>query len=216
MTAPDGREARRDIELDAALRREETHARAQASRARVVLDRVLSIAAAFVALCALAVSVYQTHIMREQQRLGAWPSLSLYQSNVEGYKRVARNVGLGPVLVRQVEVRVDSQPARRWGVALERLVGGAYLDSVQQDTASRIVTSYFGRGSVLLPGESLEMLSASGPVARRLNAEAARLSVRVCYCSFYADCWEVTTDAVEPSPVRACPAAADTTRDFGS
>lgn len=199
-------------------RAEQAEVRA-ARRARIQLDRVLSLSAALVALCALAVSVYQTKIMREQQRASAWPSLYLYSSNVDGWSREVRNLGLGPALVRSVVVTVDSQPVRDWGDALERLGDKPLMDSVERaaarDTSIQVFTNTFARGSVLLPGEKTVLVRVTPPsLGRRIErtTRGRRLAIEVCYCSFYDDCWTVGTRRMEPESVRAC--VADSTRQF--
>ena len=185
-----------------------------ASRSRRIADRtnrLLSSAAGFVAVSALVVSAYQTYIMRQQQKMSAWPYLQLYSSNADGAGLFMRNVGLGPVLVRSVEVSIDGRPARRWGDVFRAVRGG---DSAQ---ANSTVTSDVGPGSVLLPGGTTEVLRVVAPAALvTLMHEAAsrdRLVRRVCYCSLYQDCWLSDSRLREPAPVRAC--AVDSTRAFG-
>ena len=79
-----------------------------------LLQRVLSGSAALVAVSALLVSMYQTKIMREQQRMSAWPYVRLIKSNVPSYARVIDNLGLGPALVRSVVITVDGRPTTTW------------------------------------------------------------------------------------------------------
>ena len=151
------------------------------------------------------VTTYQTKIMREQQRASAWPYVSLYHNNAHGGSELAvRNVGLGPALVRSVEVTVDGRPARTWGGMLHAVAG---LDSATPLTYSTI-TSDVGRGSVLLPGSEVENFRLVGPPDLVSKLEQAvrrdRVVRRLCYCSLYDECWTARSDSAEPSPVRAC------------
>lgn len=208
MTSPEERAPRRDAELDAALRRDETYARAQASRARVVLDRVLSASAGLVALSALAVSVYQAYMGRQQQKMSVWPYL--YGGNIgpgatRPYEYRVWNQGVGPMLVEQVALFVDGKPMPTWQSA-RRAVG------IPDDSVRDEVYSSFGSASVLLPGQERSLVSIGGPGARAFwRAAQDRVRLRVCYCSLYGDCWVRAPEAPRPQPVKACVATpADT------
>lgn len=155
-------------------------------------------------------SAYQAYLAREQQRMSAWPYVSLDNSNAAGAHFFVRNVGLGPALVRAVEVTVDGRPARTWGAVVRAAVGG--------DTALSYstVSSSLGAGTVVLPGAAVETFRLVGPpaVAERLHQAATRDRIvrRVCYCSLYRECWWADSRTQGQEPVRAC--AADTARAF--
>jgi hypothetical protein len=173
-------------------------------------DRLLSVCAVIVAVSSVAVAVYQTRIMREQQKASAWPYVA--QSNSlprEGaYTRTVENSGIGPAIVRTFQVRVDGRPHRDWASAVRALTG------IEGDGG--LMYSSIGAGTVLLPGTSRTVLTLPpGPVALSFWQQAqTRLATRVCYCSVYGDCWLATADTAttEPAPVRAC--TADSTADF--
>ena len=176
---------------------------------RVILDRALSASAGIVAISALLVSVYQAYIARQQVRMSAWPYVT--QGNTGGgtdWAWVVANVGLGPALVRSMRVDVDGKAVRDWGAF------GTTMLAVDETTLKarlrehRVTTSTIRRGTVLLPGNTTELLRISGgPFAgamrQLLNDE--RVSVRFCYCSLYQECWVNDSRAPEPAPVRACP-----------
>jgi hypothetical protein len=71
-------------------------------------------------------------------------------------------------------------------------------------------------GSVLLPDKTVTVVKIpAGDAAAQFweQAQTARLSIRVCYCSLYGECWLSDSHAEEPSSVGACPAEAD--KEFG-
>lgn len=183
--------------------REERRARARGGRT----DRLLSASAGVVAASALAVSVYQAYITREQQRLSAWPYVVQYHSTADGYRYSMRNLGVGPALVRSMRVRIRGRFVRTWS-DVGRAVFGDTVDALfRRDTAS-VVTTTFGRGSVLLPGDVVTMVDVRGrrvplALARVLQNDSAFVTT-VCYCSLYRDCWAAASDATDPRPVRAC------------
>ena len=177
-------------------------------RARRFLDRALSASAGIVALSALAVSVYQTKIMREQQRASAWPYVRVghnWDQPGHGYSIHVGNDGLGPAAVRAVQVRVDGVARPNWNAVVRALLG--------RDT--RAYFSTFHRGSVLLPGTDRPIVQlpvdsealafwreAQRPIASDTSHE--RLEIEACYCSLYEECWRITSESEEPERVRAC------------
>jgi hypothetical protein len=178
-------------------------------RARVLLDRAVSASAGLVALCALAVSVYQAMISRQQQRMSVWPYVMQYNSGRDGgYFREVQNAGVGPALIGWSEVIVDGRPRRTWGDVLRALTR-------TNDSTFQLVYSALPPGSVLLPGTTQDLIElAPGPFAQAIHAsiDSGRLVTRVCFCSLYEECWIATSGARKPTPVRAC--VVDTTRAF--
>jgi hypothetical protein len=198
---------------------EERSARVRANRARAALDRALSASAGLVALCALGISFYQAYLTREQQRASVWPRLDLMMTTGgPAYARMVRNQGLGPALVRSVEVTVDGRPVRRWGEVARLLLGDSADAMIARDSTLTFEVNTVTRGLVIQPGTTVYHLRVeNSPIVRRVERAAARrLRTRVCYCSLYNDCWAVREGAdIDPAPVDACPARPDTAREFG-
>jgi hypothetical protein len=165
------------------------------------LDRWLSIAAGVGAICAVAISLYQAALAREQQRASAWPYLTQSNSYVPGqpYTRQVENQGVGPARVRSFEVRVDGRPVDSWDMAVKILTGKA---------ASGLVYSSFGRGNVVPPGTARTLLQLpAGDQAMSFWVGAqTRLFTVICYCSIYDECWRADSRTEEPAAVRTCPA----------
>jgi hypothetical protein len=172
------------------------------------VDRWLSIAAGVGAICAVAISLYQAALAREQQRASAWPYLHQSNSYAAGqpYTRLVENQGVGPARVRSFEVLVDGRPVRTWDAAAQALAGNA---------ESELVYTSFGRGSVLPPGTTLTLLRVPpGDQAQAFwQGAQTRLEAVICYCSIYDECWQADTRAEEPVAVRSC--RHDTATAFG-
>ena len=172
------------------------------------VDRWLSMAAAVGAICAVAISLYQAALAREQQRASAWPYLNQSNSYVPGqpYTRQVENQGVGPARIRSFEVLVDGRPVRTWDDAVRALTGKA---------DPGLVYSSFGRGSVVPPGTTLTLLRLPPGNQAGVFWEGVqtRLETVICYCSIYEECWQTATRADEPVAVRAC--RHDSTTAFG-
>ena len=166
-----------------------------------VPDRVLSIAAIVAAIAAVVVAVYEARISREHQRLSVWPYVSQFNTYPPGepYARRVGNVGIGPALVRSVQMQVDGRSVRRWNEAVHALTG---------ESAPDLIYSSVGRGTVILPGAVVDVLKLPpGERATRFWSEVQteRFSLRVCYCSLYQECWLSDSREEEPQRVDVCP-----------
>jgi hypothetical protein len=171
------------------------------------VDRVLSLAAGVAAVTAVAISLYQASLAREQLRASAWPYLGQSNSFITGqpYLRNVSNAGVGPARVRAFTVLVDGRPVRTWDDAVRALTGEA---------EPALVYSSFGRGTVLPPGASRTLLTlpSGARAAKFWLAAQTRLRTAVCYCSVYDECWQADSRAEEPTAVRAC--TGDSTATF--
>jgi len=142
----------------------------------------VAIAAGVVGVAALAVSIYETHLMREQQRAEVWPILEAW-STFEPGRMFALNVankGIGPAILKSVTVAVDGEPVQSWNEVLTRTLG---TDSV--DYGMSAVT-----GNVIAAGESVTLISLlSEDHVRSVWEASQRVSLELCYCSVFKECW---------------------------
>lgn len=76
-------------------------------------DALAAVIASLVGLLALIVAGYTAYIQRQQVRAQVWPHLDVGQSTFPPSIYVV-NQGVGPAIVRSVEVRVDGRPQPDW------------------------------------------------------------------------------------------------------
>jgi hypothetical protein len=172
-------------------------------------DRIMAVSAVVVALASLVVAVYEARTNREYQKVSVWPYVT--QSNAwvpgEPYSRTLSNLGVGPALVKSFQVSVDGGPRRDWAEVSRALTGRP---------APELVYYSVRAGSVLLPDKPVPLVKIPpGEAAQRFweQAQTTRLSIRLCYCSLYDDCWVSDTRTDQPSPVGSCPREPD--KEFG-
>src|SRR5215831_14236323 len=73
-------------------------------------DRIISISAMLVGLGSLFIVLYQTELIREQQKASVLPYLLIaYNTSDKGSYIALLNVGLGPALIEHVRVRHGGQ-----------------------------------------------------------------------------------------------------------
>ncbi len=171
------------------------------------VDRFLSLCAGLAAITAVAVSLYQTSLAREQLRASAWPYLSQGNSfnGSSPYRFVLSNEGIGPARVRSFHVYADGRPMRTWNETVRVFTG---------EGEPALLYSAFHRGTVVPAGVTKDLLTLpNGPRAIAFFVAAqARLRTVVCYCSVYDECWRGDSEVDEPAPVKAC--AEDSTTVF--
>jgi len=165
-----------------------------------VVDRILSVSAIISAIAAVAIAAYEARIDRDYQRISVWPYVSQFNTHPPGenYTRNVKNSGIGPARVRSYQVRVDDKLVRTRDELFQRTIGEA-------KPRSFLTYSSFGNGDILLPGETVTLLTLRGGAeADSFHAAIGRVSTRVCYCSLYDECWIDDSTKREPTPVRQC------------
>ncbi len=177
-------------------------------------------AAGFSAACALAVSAYTALLQRQQVKAQVWPILSWGVSaadktdaDPDGGAPVMhhefafnlRNDGVGPAIVRSMEVTLDGKPLRDWGEAMDAL----YPKPIEEPFARGAHYTVI-HGRVFAAGASVDALAPNAEeLTHRFYDEYERIAVNLCYCSVLDDCWLLHAQGLkvrpEPEPVHSCP-----------
>ena len=168
---------------------------------------LVGLSAVVIGVCALGVSLYETHLMREEQRLAALPLLELLRSHQIDDSDTdasrwrmsfhAENVGIGPALIRDFTVTVDGEPHRTWESAIKALIG-------------RDIDVMYGQSSIngrtIPPERQITMFDLKdNEFAGEILQNFDRLDFAACYCSVFNDCWTTSYRTFgESVPVEAC------------
>lgn len=177
-------------------------------------EMLVGVSAVFIGVCALVVSLYETQLMREEQRSSVLPIVELARSHYTKADSPEKwrlslhieNVGIGPALVRDFRVTVDGEPHPTWASAIKALLGEGVPISYGQSTingrtvpAERMITMF-----------DLSNIEISTSIVAEMDD--GRLNFEACYCSVFDECWK--TDFVGGSSgVTSVPQC---TRDEGS
>lgn len=142
-------------------------------------DAVAAVIATLVGLLALLVSGYTAHVQRQQVRAQVWPYLLVGNDDPKQAIEVL-NKGVGPALVRSVQVWIDGRPQASWDGVLTTL--GIPPHRYQDSTLN---------GNVLSPGEQVTWMRVSDNATflRFRDAYRARMGTEICFCSTLGDCW---------------------------
>lgn len=157
----------------------------------------------FIAVLALLVSLDQAWQTRKHDKLSVRPYVyvSFRHSYEEGAGWTYSNFGLGPAILKSFEVRVDGVPQVDWEGALRSLaiVEGGPDKPATEWTVPRV-------GAVMEPGEPKKLFwMRPGRFTRPLMDNQERVEIKICYCSFYDECWIGGTPQVAAAKKDRCP-----------
>lgn len=159
-------------------------------------DALAALVASLVGLLALLVAGYTAYIQRQQVRAQVWPYL-LGAVSSGSHSLIWINKGVGPAIIRNVEVLVDGKPQADWAGVFRAL--NVQLPPYHQSTLNFNVVS---------AGERVDWLQFQDPADYdRFRLIQSRVHVKVCYCSTLGDCWlsDSAASGNGRSPVAKCP-----------
>ena len=142
-------------------------------------DALAAVVASLVGLLALLIAGYTAYIQRQQVRAQVWPYL-ISGNNDLTQSLVVDNKGVGPAIVRSVQVWMDGKPQRDWNQLVANI--GLPRHSFLQSTINR---------DVLSPGEELQVIRFPDKALwlRFKAAVSNRMAMDICFCSTLGECW---------------------------
>ena len=166
-------------------------------RFKVHPEMLVGVSAVIIGICALGVSLYETSLMREEQRAAVMPLLELSRSynlqkgeSSSGKSRLwlqAENVGIGPARVEDFQVTVDGKPQPTWDAAMRELIGHDSPVSYGQSTIN---------GRTIPPDRLVTMMDLNdSELTERILVEFDRLDFEACFCSIFDECWTTSHSA---------------------
>ena len=185
-----------------------------------VAQTVLAVVGFLVGLIALYAALNEADAVRKQQQASVWPyvDFSISNSNLQNdqFTEVAiSNKGIGPARIKTVNVLLDGAPTANWWDLVGKTAGLGEGDIAlsNTDAAGRVMAS--GESLMLvrvdrnaIPDDEAGALEVRDRFRQALGQD--RISMTVCYCSVFDDCWTVDMAVVgEASAVRACGQSAE-------
>ncbi len=159
---------------------------------RFSAEMLVGVSAVFIGVLALGVSLYETSLMRWEQRAAVLPLLELSRSyfssseedaNLEKWRLSlnAQNVGIGPARIKDFAVTVDGVSYPTWGDAFEALLGREVEISYGQSTIN---------GRTIPPDRQVTMFELRDTeLTAEIIDEFDRLEFSACFCSIFEECW---------------------------
>lgn len=172
---------------------------------------------AFVMSVAVAYFTFiQAEATEKMQIAAVWPHVAYESTNRDEsgaplIRLSLTNKGVGPAHIEAVELRYRGRAYSQFDDLLK-----ACCSDQPQDLLIGLGSIV---GEVIRPGENLMFAQIAPPegtseVWQRFDVERTKLSVRLCYCSVFDDCWIADGAGDKPQPVKSCPA--DWVQYYGS
>jgi hypothetical protein len=174
-------------------------------------DLALPVAALFVSLVSIFIAWHHGQVMKElvhqNEKLveaNSLPYLQIYGSN--GPRGAASfnaiNEGVGPARIATTEVLVDGHAVQTLGQLMHACCGPGDYSNV---TTSTLLGRMIRPGDTVnfiefAPGHTDPVKAADFDLARQKD----RIEARLCYCSVFNDCWNVSSKSPTPVPAPQC------------
>lgn len=153
---------------------------------------LIAIFAVLVSFSTLFVYIYQSNLMKQQQKMSVWPYISFETSWGYDYLTLGlTNKGIGPALITSVSIR-DGE------TELDGIQ--ALMDLVPDTLKAPFNFSSIYPGQVLMAGENLQTFHITEPRTVQFILDLIRenrISMEICYESVYGDSWLVNGQFVE-------------------
>jgi hypothetical protein len=196
----------------------EVHAHHHGHSGHRWFDISASICAMVVSVASLYLAIHHGNVMQEMAEANArmvtatsWPRVSLATSNLgaNGAPIVdffLTNKGIGPARIEGMEVSLDGKPVANAAELLQTCC--ASPDKAAAPFGGVVSTA---NGEILRPGEEKHYLRlnklADDPRWAKVAELPGKVSVKVCYCSVFDECWVAQSgDMRKVEQVKACPA----------
>ena len=199
----------------------ENHKRGFSGFIRSHSDAFVSLAALITAVAAVVITMEQTKVMREEAALerrnarisvmpSVWVATFIGDTSEESYfKIVMNNRGLGPAVIESFAVTYKGEPVGNWDDLARRMATDIETPKSFEGDTLGSWRSPVSPGLMLEAGgtaEPLRIFGTTDPEGLRLFMRGAPyMSVSVCYCSLYGDCFH-TELFRRPEQVEACEA----------
>jgi hypothetical protein len=147
---------------------------------------LIALSAVLLSICGLFVSLYETSLMRQEQRASVWPRVSIgFTINDTLVTFIAENAGVGPARVQSAEIRHNDSTMVNWSELMRRTSSGPLSVSSSLNLVN---------GRVMSPEKRVEFAKLDFRDEQQAAALAESVldgttDIRACYCSVYNECW---------------------------
>jgi hypothetical protein len=146
-------------------------------------EMITALSAVFIGVVALIIGAYQAKVSSDQRAASVWPYLEVSRYIIQGeqYGFTMINKGVGPALIKQMEVLVDGKPMKGWSTAIRTMIN--------EDINIKSIYSSTNK-SVIAVQESRKMVDVKDKqTIQKIQAADDNIAIKVCYCSIFKDCW---------------------------
>ena len=151
-------------------------------------EMIVALSALIIGLVTAFTSIYSAYVDRQYARAAVWPRLEIFRSfSDDSFSYTVKNSGTGPALIKYAKVRHDGKYVKMW-------------EDIK--TFQNFRQSHIGLRT-LPPQTSVTPLSYKGEAASEFMNTDQKVSIELCYCSIYDECWLIDKRN-EPQPIEEC------------
>jgi hypothetical protein len=184
------------------------------------LDIVLALSAMFVSVISLFVAIEHGRTMGRMADANArmvqansWPFVTFNTHNVDEHgnadvRLVLSNQGIGPARIQTLELWWDGQPMP----SPKALINACCITNPAERAEWKTTRTDVGLAapSILRAGDHSEFFAIpftpqNKNLWSKFEAERDNITVRVCYCSVFDECWRGDGMATHADPIASCP-----------
>lgn len=178
------------------------------------VDLAIALAAVLISVTTLIVTIVHTRTLERMADANArlveansWPFLAYDTANGETIGMSIVNDGVGPAKIEAIEVKWAGRPSANAVEFLKACCGFVPgTGEVEYEYISgRVLRAGQSTNIVKLPHTANDNAAWSALDRARISSN---LSVNVCYCSIFDQCWtnDIVRLSLKPQPVSRCPA----------
>jgi hypothetical protein len=153
-------------------------------KSKVKPEMLLAVFAILISMSTLMVYIYQSNLMKQQQKMSVWPYLAFGPSwGVDYFILNMTNKGIGPAIIEKVRITYNDKELK----GVEQI-----MSQVPDSLYSSFAYSSIYPGLVVMAGENVNMLKVEDPRAINYileNILTGKLLIEICYSSVYSDTW---------------------------
>ena len=188
------------------------------------MEVFVSLAALITAVAAVIITLEQTKVMREEAELernnarisvmpSVWLATHIGDEGEDAYfKVVLTNKGLGPAVLERFNVSYRGEPVGNWDDLARKMAADVETNNSFEDDVMASSRSPVSPGLMLEAGgvaSPISVFNSDEPDGIRLLMRGAQnMSISICYCSLYGDCFQ-TELFRRPQEVEQCEASED-------
>ena len=151
-------------------------------------EMLVALTALFIGLITAIISVYSAYVDRAYAKASVWPKVEISRSHSEkAFSYNVTNKGTGPAIIQYAQITAGDKYLKRWSELPEfTFISQSHINNI-----------------TLPSGQTINPLVYSGEQVADILALDGSISIELCYCSIYGDCWKVSRTN-ETVPVEVC------------
>jgi len=160
---------------------------------------MIALSAVVLSVCGLFISIYETSLIREQQRASVWPNVQVTPSfKSDTLKIFVQNTGVGPARIMNASLTYKDNLIQNW----DHLKSAFDYEEKDISDIQSLVS-----GEVVPPSTEKELIYRVASTATNQNRDLVYqmstsisnmdIDLEVCYCSVYDECWTTRLSYVE-------------------